>query len=125
VKIVRSRFGIEAILKGEARWPSRLEDGTRRVRRWGAAGTAISGSLVPSGGTAREVAAEGRAGGRAPLQEARHAGQRRGAGVRRPQGGVPAVGAVGARCQEGRRTDFVQAEKAVRDGVARTVVVAG
>ncbi|MFD9201832.1 hypothetical protein ACFWDP_26560, partial [Streptomyces anthocyanicus] len=99
--------------------------GTRRVRRWGAAGTAISGSLVPSGGTAREVAAEGRAGGRAPLQEVQHAGQRRGAGVRRPQGGVPAVGAGGARCQEGRRTDFVQAEKAVRDGVARTVVVAG
>ncbi|MGW1633391.1 hypothetical protein, partial [Streptomyces anthocyanicus] len=66
-----------------------------------------------------------RAGGRAPLQEVQHAGQRRGAGVRRPQGGVPAVGAVGARCQEGRRTDFVQAEKAVRDGVARTVVVAG
>ncbi|MFC1262338.1 MULTISPECIES: ATP-binding protein [Streptomyces] len=26
VKIVRSRFGIEAILKGEARWPSRLQD---------------------------------------------------------------------------------------------------
>lgn len=26
VKIVRSRFGIEAILKGEARWPSRIED---------------------------------------------------------------------------------------------------
>lgn len=25
-KIVRSRFGIEAILKGDARWPSRLED---------------------------------------------------------------------------------------------------
>ncbi|MCX4237471.1 ATP-binding protein [Streptomyces sp. NPDC020707] len=26
VKIVRSRFGIEAILKGEARWPNRVED---------------------------------------------------------------------------------------------------
>lgn len=26
VKIVRSRFGIEAIIKGEARWPSRMED---------------------------------------------------------------------------------------------------
>jgi hypothetical protein len=26
VKIVRSRFGIEAILKGDARWPSRTED---------------------------------------------------------------------------------------------------
>ena len=26
VKIVRSRFGIEAIIKGEARWPNRLED---------------------------------------------------------------------------------------------------
>jgi hypothetical protein len=26
VKIVRSRFGIEAILKGDARWPSRVED---------------------------------------------------------------------------------------------------
>ncbi|MGX1510067.1 hypothetical protein RKD44_001355 [Streptomyces collinus] len=26
VKIVRSRFGIEAILKGEARWPSGLQD---------------------------------------------------------------------------------------------------
>ena len=26
VKIVRSRFGIEAILKGEAGWPHRVED---------------------------------------------------------------------------------------------------
>jgi hypothetical protein len=26
VKIVRSRFGIEAIIKGDARWPGRLED---------------------------------------------------------------------------------------------------
>jgi hypothetical protein len=26
VKVVRSRFGIEAILKGDARWPSRMED---------------------------------------------------------------------------------------------------
>ena len=26
VKIVRSRFGIEAIIKGDARWPHRMED---------------------------------------------------------------------------------------------------
>jgi hypothetical protein len=26
VKIVRSRFGIDAVIKGDARWPNRLED---------------------------------------------------------------------------------------------------